>query len=167
MRWIIATLVGLLPAATVAASPQGLDKVMSYAGTWKTDTRRLDTPYGKAGHDSAVLQNDCWRSGGYFACRQIVNGDSKALLVFTYDAKTDRYASYPIVPGGGAVHPGILIIQGDTWTFPWDDTESGKTTHFRVVNVWSSPDSIEFRQEYSTDGQHWTLIAEGREQRMK
>ena len=162
----VAALLAAAPGVT-AAAPQGLDKVMSYAGTWKIDTHHFDTPYSKAGQENAVLQNDCWRSGGYFVCRQVVNGESKALLVFTYDAKTDRYSSYPILQGGGDVHPGTLIIQGDAWTFPWDYTESGTTTHFRVVNRWNSPDSIEFRQEYSADGQHWTPMAEGRETRVK
>jgi hypothetical protein len=167
MHRIIMIAALLVPPALVAAEPGGLDRVMAYAGTWKTDTRHFDTPYSKAGHDSAVLQNDCWRSGGYFACRQIVDGDSKALLVFIYDPKTDRYTSYPIMAGGGDAHPGTLIIQGTTWTFPWDYTEAGKTTHFRVVNLWSSADSIEFHQEYSADGEHWTRMAEGHEQRVK
>ena len=128
----------------------------------------LDTSYSKAGDESHLLRNDCWRSAGFYVCDQIVDGDSKALLVFQYDAKTDRYTSYPIPSAGDSpVQPGSLVIAGDTWTFPWNDTEQGKTTHFRVVNVWRSPDSIEFRQEYSGDGVHWTLMAEGHETRIK
>ena len=160
-------ILSFISVAAFAAGPQGLDRVMAYAGTWKTEVRHLDTPFSKAGSEAKTLRNDCWRSSGFFACNQIVDGDSKALLVFMYDPKTDRYTSYPIPAGGGEVHPGSLLIQGDTWTFPWDYTEGGKTTHFRVVNVWSSPDSIEFRQEYSADGEHWTLMAEGHEARVK
>lgn len=163
----IAVILSLLPCATFAAGPQGLDAVTAYAGTWKTEVRHLDTPFSKAGSESKLLKNDCWRSSGFFACNQVVDGDSKALMVFMYDAKTDRYTSYPIPAGGGEVHPGTLLIQGRTWTFPWDDTEGGKTTHFRVVNVWRSPDSIEFRQEYSLDRRQWILMAEGHETRMK
>lgn len=148
-------------------APQGLDKVMAYAGTWKSEVRHLDTPYSKVGSESTTLKNDCWRSGGFFACNQIVDGDSKALVVFMYDAKTDRYTSYPIPTGGGEVHAGSLLIQGDTWIFPWDYTEAGKTTHFRVLNVWRSAGLIEFRQEYSADGSHWTLMSLGRESRVK
>ena len=169
MHWSVVIMLSLLPGAAVAGggAPQGLDKVMAYAGTWKTDTRYFDTPYSKASYETATLQNDCWRSGGFFACRQIVDGDSKALLVFVYDSKTDRYTSYPIPTAGGEVHPGSLIIQAATWTFPWDNTEGGKTIHFRVVNVWSSPDRIEFRQEYSADGEHWIRMAEGHDARVK
>lgn len=166
----IVIMLSLLPGAVLAAGtaiPQGLDKVMAYAGTWKTEVRHFDTPFSKAGSESRILTNDCWRSGGFFACNQIVDGDSKALLVFMYDAKAERYTSYPIPAGGGEVRPGTLLIQGATWTFPWDYTEGGKTTHFRVVNVWSSPDSIEFRQEYSLDGQHWSQMAEGHDARVK
>jgi hypothetical protein len=65
------------------------------------------------------------------------------------------------------VHAGSLLIQGDTWIFPWDYTEAGKTTHFRVLNVWRSAGLIEFRQEYSADGSHWTLMSLGRESRVK
>jgi len=159
----------LLPVLALAAdgAPQGLDKVMAYAGTWKTETRHLDTPYSKAGNTSMLLRNDCWRSAGFLACDQIVDGDSKALLVFMYDAKGDVYASYPITAGSSDVRPGKLIIKDKVWTFPWDNTADGKTIHFRVVNTWSSADSIEFRQEYSADGEHWTLMAEGHETRVK
>jgi hypothetical protein len=55
------------------------------------------------------------------------------------------------------------VLAGSTWTFPWSSTENGKTTYFRVVNVWSSATTIEFRQEFSADEQHWTPMATGHE----
>ena len=166
MKFIAHGLLMLL-STTAAAAPVGLDAVAAYAGTWKTEIRHRDTPYGKAGSESHVLRNDCWRSAGFYACDQIVDGKSAALLVFLYDAATGAYSSYPI-PAAGApeVHPGRLLIDGPVWTFPWDSVEDGKTVHFRVVNTWSSPDRIEFRQEYSADGVHWTLIADGDETRV-
>jgi hypothetical protein len=45
----------------------------------------------------------------------------------------------------------------------WSSTEAGKTTWFRVVNVWSSPTTIDYRQEFSTDQVHWTKSAFGHE----
>ena len=157
----------LVPTALPAAAPQGLDRLKAYAGSWDTQMTHLDTPYSKAGAEHHRLDNDCWRSDTFYVCRQAVDGKSVALLVFTYDAAQDRYASYPVVPGNDAAHAGLLIIQGQDWIFPWDGTEQGKTTHFRVVNTWSSPDSIEFRQEYSADGEHWTTMATGHEVRIK
>ena len=162
-------------AAPVAASaagsvsstkPAGLDLLKPYAGHWKTEIRYLDTPYSKKGDTSYDLKNDCWRSAGYYACDQFVGGESKALLVFTWDPKRG-YLSYPITPESGVtLHAGQLIVAGPVWTFPWQVAKDGKTTYFHVLNTWTTPDRIEFRQEYSADGKQWTLMAEGHETRV-
>lgn len=148
-----------------SAKPAGLDVLKAYAGRWKTEIHYLDTPYSKATDSSYELRNDCWRSGGYYACDQFVGGASKALLVFTYDEQ--GYHSYPITPGvGDTVHAGQLIVNGSVWTFPWQLVKDGKTTYFRVQNTWTTQDHIEFRQEYSADGKQWTLMAGGHETRV-
>lgn len=146
-----------------AAAPSGIDAIWAYAGTWKTSMDHVDTPYSKAGHEQKTLVNDCWKSGAYLACRQIVDGDPKVLLVFTCNPDGRTCTSYQIPPDGGQPGSGTLILDGNTWTFPWNSTEDGKTTYFRVVNTWSSPAAIEFRQEYSTDQVHWTTMATGHE----
>ena len=168
MRSLCLSFLLLVPAAALAASPpQGLDRLKAYAGSWDTQMTHLETPYSKAGAERHRLDNDCWRSDTYYVCRQSLDGKTVALLVFTYDPAADRYASYPVVPGSVAAHAGTLIIQGQDWIFPWDGTEQGKTTHFRVVNTWNSPDSIVFRQEYSADDTHWIVMATGHEIRIK
>ena len=124
----------------------------------------VDTPYSKTGKESSTLVNDCWKSGVYVACRQIVNGDPKVLIVFT--CKDDHNCtSYQIPPDGGESGLGKVVLDGGTWTFPWSVTENGKTTFFRVVNVWTSARTIDFRREFSTDQQHWTRMASGREEK--
>ena len=154
--------------APAAPAAHGLDVLAAYAGTWKTAIHHMNTAFSKQGEDLYTLRNDCWRSAAYYACDQFLGGESKVLLVFTYDPATGAYSSYPIPAGSTApVQPGTLIVQGNTWIFPWDDTQDGKTTHFRVVNTWSSWDSIEFRQEFSVDGKQWTVMAEGHETRLK
>ena len=154
-------------AATAAAEqPAGLDLLKAYAGEWKTEIEYRDTPFSKHGQTAYALRNDCWRSAGYYACDQFVDGQSKALLVFTWDPQRG-YQSYPITPeSGDTVHAGQLIITGNVWTFPWQVVKDGHTTYFHVLNTWDGPDRIEFRQEYSPDGVHWTLIAEGHETRV-
>jgi len=159
----LAAVTALIHAAPL---PTGLGKIAAYAGTWKTETGHFDTPYSKAGKDSATIRNDCWRSGDYYACHQYVNGDSKALLVFTYDAKNDRYTVYPIVAGGDAVQPGRLLIHGNIWTFPWETQEKGKTTYFRVINIFTAADTISYREEFSTDNVHWFPMAQGYEKKL-
>lgn len=140
----------------------GVDAIWAYAGVWKIQMDHVDTPYSKASHEESTLKNDCWKSGTYVACRQIVNGDPKVLIVFTCKDE-HNCASYRIPPDGGDPGSGKVLLDGKTWTFPWSTTEAGKTTYFRVVNVWSSATTIEFRQEFSTDEQHWTAMATGHE----
>lgn len=166
LRFLIspALLVGLATVVSPAQStPSGVDRLFQYAGTWKMEIEHFDTPYSKAGRESSTLVNDCWKSGQYVACRQIVNGDPKILLVFTCGSDNSHCTSYQIPPAGGEAGSGKLIIEDNTWTFPWQTTEAGKTTWFRVVNVWNSPTTIEFRQEFSTDQVHWTRMATGHE----
>ena len=152
------------PAAPVpAAQSPSADTIWAYAGTWKIEIDRVDTPYSKAGHETSNLHNDCWKSGQYVACRQIVDGDAKVLLVFTCTKPDHTCTSYQIPPNGEDPGSGPLVIEGNTWTFPWSIAEAGKTTYFRVVNVWTSPTTIDYRQEFSTDKLTWTRSASGHE----
>ncbi|MGA9854919.1 MAG: hypothetical protein WBR29_06565 [Gammaproteobacteria bacterium] len=157
----------IFPAAFWAAPlPTGLDKLAVYAGTWKTETGHFDTPFSKAGKDSATIKNDCWRSGDYYACNQYLNGKSKVLLIYTYDAKHDTYTVYPIVAGDANVQPDKLIIHGNVWTFPWETKEKGKTIYFHVIDAFTAIDTIEHREEYSMDKVRWYPMAQGYEKKL-
>jgi len=141
----------------------GIDAIMAYNGTWKVEGERFATAYSDAGKEESTLRNECWKSGAYVACNQFVNGDSKVLLVFTYDDKQKMYTSYPIPQNGNAVTAGRLQIIGNIWTFPWQVTQGPNITFFHVVNVFTSGDHIEYAQEFSTDNVHWTTMAKGNE----
>jgi hypothetical protein len=147
--------------AVPPSTPAGIDVVWAYAGVWKVEIDHLDTAHSKAGHEVTNLRNVCWKDGGYLACNQYVDGESKVLIVCTYNAKDNAYTSYQISMGGGAAGSGKLLIDGNVWTFPWEVTEGDKTTYFRVVNVFEAPDRIQFRQEFSPDKLHWTVTAKG------
>lgn len=152
-----------LSPAPQSAITSDIDAIWAYAGTWRIETEDLATPYSKAGHKVANLHNECWRSGPYIACRQIVDGDSKVLIVFTCTRPDHFCISYQIPSDGSNPGSGTMHIEGNTWTFPWQNVDAGKTTYFRVVNVWSSPTTIDYRQEFSTDQVHWTPTATGHE----
>lgn len=166
-RWMGAFVgIGLLQLWMGAQTPQqpaGIEAIQAYAGVWKTEIEHLETAHSKASRERSVLHNSCWKSGAYYACNQYVDGDSKILLVFTYDAKENAYNSYQIPQSGGEAGHGRLLIDGNVWTFPWQTNEGGTTTYFRVVNVFTGSSSIEFRQEFSADKAHWTLMAKGQE----
>lgn len=148
-----------------ASAPAGLDKIAAYAGTWKGQTEKFSTPYSTAGRETDTIHNDCWRSGDFYVIHQTVNGKPAPVLsVYIYDANADLYHVYGVPMNGddpGAA--GKLIIKGNVWIFPWEYNNKGKTVYFRVVNVFTTPKTIEYRQEFSNDKVHWTLMAKGTE----
>jgi hypothetical protein len=153
------------PVVAEQAPTAGIDAVMAYAGTWKVQGERFATAYSDAGKEESTLRNDCWKSGGFVACNQYVNGESKVLLVFTYNAQQKVYTSYPVPQNGDPVNAGRLQIIGNVWTFPWQVSQGVNITYFHVVNVFTSSDRIEYAQEFSTDNVHWTPMAKGFETR--
>ena len=162
----VAWAVVLMTAASAAklnGQAAGIDAIEAYKGTWKAEIEHFDTARSKAGKESSTVRNECWKSGGFYACDQFVNGESKALIVFTYNDKDKTYTTYPIMPGGGEAGKGKLVIEWNAWTYPWEITQNEKTTYFRVVNTFTAPNKIEYRQEFSTDRQNWTLMAKGSE----
>ncbi len=165
---LLIALFGTAVSARISAQKQSnaggsVDRLFAYAGTWRVETESFATPYSTAGRETRSLLNDCWKSGAYVACRQIVDGDPKVLLVFTCSGHDNTCTSYQIPADGSDAHSAKMTIEGDTWTFPWSTTEGGKTTWFRVVNTWSSLSTIQYRQEFSTDQVHWTPMSVGHE----
>ena len=144
----------------------GLDRLDLFAGTWKTESQNYDTPYSKAGKVSSTLVNQCWKTGAFFICNQSVNGISRVLLTFTY-LGGDSYGVTYVPADGGHASSGRLIIAGGVWTYPGQQVNLGQTTYFRNVNIFSNRDNIDFREEYSTDQQNWTLMAQGHETRVR
>lgn len=153
-------------AAAAPNAPKGVEVIWAYAGVWKVETEHFETVHSKAGHEKTTLRNACWKDGGYLASNQYVDGESKILIVFTYNEKENIYTSYQVPQDGGQPGTGKLLIDGNVWTFPWQVTESDKTTYYRVVNIFDSPDKIEYRQEFSADKVHWTVTAKGSETRV-
>ena len=47
-----------------------------------------------------------------------MNGESKALIVFTYSDKDKTYTTYPIMPGGNPAGKGKLVIEGNIFNLP-------------------------------------------------
>ncbi len=171
-RWVGAVVVmGLLSGWVAAQTAQkaepepgdGLSVIMAYAGVWKIQGERFATAHSEAGKEDTTLRNDCWRSGGYIACNQYVDGESKVLLVFTCNEKDKTYMSYQIPQGGGQPGSSKVLIAGNAWMFPWEVTNGPTTTHFRVVFEFAAADHINYRQEFSTDGVTWTQMAKGTE----
>lgn len=161
MKLLFPGALAMLCLAAIPAQAAGIDAVAAYAGSWDVNITHYQTKYSKPRTEHTALHNDCWKTEGYYACDQIVDGVSRALVVFTYDAKQDVYHSYVIPTDGSDAHKGTLLISGSTWTFPMQDKDGDKTVYVRIVNDWESPSTIRFRQEFSYDQKTWTVAARG------
>ncbi len=156
---------GLLFVSAAAAADGGLDRIAVYAGTWHTQAQHYATPYSKAGTETGVLHNDCWRGRAFYACEQIVDGQSKALIVFQRGKDGDHYITHALPADGSAGGDGTLVVDGERWIFPWQFSDHGKIVYSRTINVFSGRDRIDYRQEYSLDRVHWMPMAKGVETR--
>ncbi|HEV2112159.1 MAG TPA: hypothetical protein VGT99_12450 [Gammaproteobacteria bacterium] len=160
-----------LMAATLgmaADAPQSsdLDRLNVFAGTWKSEAENYDTIFSKAGIVSSTLVNQCWKAGAFFVCNQSVNGVSRVLLAFGYKGGDTYFVNYVPADTGRAVS-GTVIIAGGVWTYPGQQTKLGQTTYFRTVDIFNDNDNIDFREEFSTDNQNWTLMSKGHETRVR
>jgi hypothetical protein len=175
-RWLL-TLAAILTgvqsvAATVQPAPGIAERayrpLLNYQGKWnmvETGARKIDR-----------LENRCARTGLFFACEQVVNGKPLALIVFLpiaqpADAATgvpQYYRNQALLadasPGG---EWGKLAIQGDQWTYTWENKAGGNTTYWKNINTFYGADRITFEVSNSTDGKTWKLRKSGEERRAK
>lgn len=137
-----------------------------YAGTWKAELTHLQTPYSKASNETMTIENDCWHSHVFYVCDQIIEGTPKALIVFFYNAEDKHYGSFPITAHSDNLHPGDVLVEGKTIIFPWQINDNGRGIYMRIVNVFKTPDLMEFRQEYSEDDATWHIMTKGTQKRI-
>lgn len=168
MRVLPCLLLSLSPLAVRALpAPDGLDALTAYAGSWRSEIHHLPTPYSKAGNARTRLDNRCWRARAFLACEQVVDGKPVTLVVYLQGPGPGQYVTHELPADGGAARDGTLRIVGKRWIFPWRFDDHGRPVQARVVNVFHGRDAIEYRQEYSLDGVHWTVMATGRETRVR
>jgi len=166
LLFAVVVLVSSFAAAADTSSPTGLDRLNIFAGTWKSESQTFKTPYSEEGSSTTTLVNQCWKAGAFFVCNQSVNGVSASMLVFTYKGG-DTFSEAAVQVATGQANNGTLMIAGGVWTFPGVSHKLGQVTYFRVVNIYSDNDHLDYREEFSTDQQNWTLMAKGHETRVR
>lgn len=118
------------------------------------------------------LENHCAKTGLFFACEQVVNGKSGALVVFLPFTKMasggEEYRTQALrADASPAGNWGKLTIEGDRWVYSWEETAGGKKIYWRNVNTFSGADKIHFEMQRSDDGNTWKRQNSGDEQRVK
>jgi hypothetical protein len=147
--------IGAAEPAPIAVKPK------VFEGVWRVRSESFATPHSKEESQLVTLAIDCEERGGAYACRQRALGAREAATVFRYDPERRRFAGLPLVTAPAGPSSGALVIIGSTWIYPWQETEDGRTTHYRLVHWFQGPYDIAFRTEYSTDLENWTRMSTG------
>jgi hypothetical protein len=155
-RWSIIVAVALLTCRFVMPAPappsDPYAPLWTYNGSWQVT---------RASAASENLVNECARIGTYFGCQERVNGSVVGLLIMIPAKEPGRYYTQTVLPQGRATGLGELEIAGDRWTFLSSQPGTGKVTHYRTVNTFSSKTHIHFEQSVSDDGNNWKVTGSG------
>jgi hypothetical protein len=149
-------------AAAASAPADPYAPLALYGGHWRL---------AAAGQAKATdLVNHCARTGLFFACEQVVEGKSVALIVFLPTDRGDKgqnYRTQALDADGAAAHPWYdLTIDGDDWTYAHKGEKGGKPLFQRTLNHFTGADHIAFSVQTSPDGLAWTTVTSGQEERV-
>jgi hypothetical protein len=131
-----------------------IERLGVFIGEWKLQEDGADSP------NRTICQ---WSPNHQcLLCDQIHPGPGgtsvKELNIFTYDRTTRGY----VMQGMRPMRTVPFSIDGQTWTYPSQRVEDGKTIHTRVLNTWPTPSQMHYTVQSSTDaGAQWTTNAEG------
>ncbi|HMD44323.1 MAG TPA: hypothetical protein VKH45_14705 [Candidatus Acidoferrum sp.] len=160
----LALLAAVLSLRTAFAGDDGpYAPLKLYDGSWEV---KVSVPESKTDH----LVNHCAQTGLFYACEQVVNGKTGALVVFLPVGKTasgaQEYRTQPLLANASAAGDwGHLTIDGDNWLYSWDSRDGKKTVHWRVTNHFTGKDKIHFEVQNSEDGTNWKTQSVGDEER--
>jgi hypothetical protein len=157
-----------ITSATAAATPVTGDPyapLQLYNGKW-------DIAPTAAGQELIHIENHCVKTGLFFACEQIVNGKSEALVVFPplANSSTGSAQEYRMEALNADASPAgewsKLIIDGDRWVYSWESMEDGKKISWRNTNTFTGTDHIHYEIQRLEGLNAWKTVKSGHENRV-
>jgi hypothetical protein len=143
----------------------GLKKLSAFLGTWHAQ--------GSGAADKNISANyTCqWSVNGKFlVADQLVNNNgtiTNNLSIYSYNPATDDYTLSLIgIPG---MQPFTIPVaySRDTLIYHSENTENGKKTYNRTLNIFFSTSHYKYVVQSSADGLNWTTNGEGEAQKTK
>jgi Protein of unknown function (DUF1579) len=141
-----------------------LKKLDYFAGTWHFEGDMKPSPYWSSGKFSSTDHNE-WMPGGFYLVSQAdfrtPLGREKGLAVWGY-RNDDKVYTYHEFDSMGEFLSATGTVQGDTWTWLWDDKVDGKPIKGRYTLKILSPTSYAFKFETASSGGEWSTGMEGK-----
>ena len=148
-------------------------KLAAYVGKWSVEGNLPAGSMGSTGGKTSGTVSCEWVADRFgILCRERVpvpGGDGLSdVYLAAYDTQSKTYV-FTQVSAGGVVWNGRGTLNDDTWVWTVDSsTRDGKPIHFRFTEKFTSPDSIDFKNEYGESPDHMTgVMMQGKETRIK
>jgi hypothetical protein len=145
-------------------------KLEVWTGQWETEGQYVATVFGPAEKGTSklsarmILDGFCLEETGTTKAPSL---STKYIALTTYNPKTKQYVSYYCDTTGYAEAEAITV-QGNIWTYLWNEDAKGKTYKCRsVVTVSKDGKSWTNKWEYSEDGEKWLLRMEGKGKKLR
>jgi hypothetical protein len=137
-----------------------------FAGNWRLTGETKASPFGPGGQKFDSTERLEWMPGGFFLVARSYEGDKwVGMTIITYDADA-KVLTHTTYQASGRVEVMRGTTQGDTVTFYQDGKVKGKPVKERMVIKKVSPVLYTFKFEIAPEGGDWSVVYEGKGDKM-
>jgi hypothetical protein len=162
-------LVAQPPAAAPQPGPE-VKQLEYFAGRWTSTGDFKPGPMGPGGKMTATSSCEWFTGGFYLVCRAegtMPTGPNKSLAIMGYNPERKHYTYYAIDNSGMPPEPVRGTLTGDTWVWEGEGTMGGQPIKGRYTIKTVSPDEYSWTWEMQMGNGPWTMVAEGRDKKVK
>ena len=171
MKRALAVLASILFITIAGAFAQGppppapeLQKLDYFVGNWTMDGDIKPGPMGSGGKSTGTAREE-WMDGKYFLVSHGtfggVMGEGTETAYMGYDSSKNVY-TYDAFNSLGMHDIATGKLDGDTWTWLFDQNMGGMTMKGRFTMKMVSPTSYTYKFELSQDGSSWNVFMDGK-----
>jgi hypothetical protein len=151
----------------VALGATPTDELNRLAGTWQSQGTFVETPYSSAGPASGTAVCAWSNDRVFMICQQSATLAGKRddnVAIYSYDDSAAVYRFYNV--HSDHMTSSAITVDAHTITYPFSFSNGGQSVNIRTINEWTTPNSYNWRTEYSIDaGSTWMPMASGTSQR--
>jgi hypothetical protein len=146
--------------------PTEVEQLGYFVGDWITEGVIQPGPWGDGGNFSWT-ESTHWMTGNFFVIGHwdfqmpaSLGGDGEEIFIMGYDSLAAVY-TFDAFSSQGLHQVSKGKLEGDTWTWLSEGTQSGHPVQQRMTMQMHSPTTYTLKFEISNDGSNWALFMQG------